>query len=1116
MRELIRRCLGSLGAIWFLKICSLALVLLLASFATTGLAQAHATDVALQLEPTPSTCNDLVVTVDLATGGVPTTDDDVILGTPGPDVILGLAGDDTICGGGGDDQINGGPGMDTIFGGDGDDFLAGRAGIDVLMGEMGVDSLNGGGGDDLLDGGSGDDDLRGQGGDDTLEGGPDVDQLIGGAGDDVLNSGDGGNLGTGQLVRGGNGNDIITGSPADDDLVGGAGIDEILGLDGDDRLRGGNGSDDLFGGPGADILEGAVNDDNLHGGDGDDVLLGGGGDDELFGESGDDSLDGQAGIDLCDGGDGSDTATPQCETEIDTLDDPSMVDIRISHPSLAASVNVIQQAPVGASEVQLATDPSFQNAPWNAIGQVDLSVPSTGVQELFLRYRSSTGALVGGTVVTTFTLDGPLQPLVGSEADPEFIRVSRVARDVLQVDFELGEVTNVAGVPVFIEGPALEPELWDAQDFVLSADGTPLDVIDIGRISTPTGQVDTTDFSMRHQFHVRTNGSIPNGEISINLPGVDEPVESGISDREWSPAVKTSDLGWGTADVKRAFVTVWTTTQSPVEVDGLRGEVVDAQGTTVLQVNGAVFVPNTDTELYRGDLSGGPTAEFVLDGISTAGTYRFCVESIGCSSPFEVTDSGPWASVLSTVSRSLFHQRSGITLEQPFTAFERPRAHHPDEGWSPTVSEQSLFEDPNGRGDGPMFEDLVARATEETVSNAWGGHFDAGDWDRRIQHLWTARRLVDLVDQFDEVAAIELQIPESGDGVPDLLDEALWGIDAYRRLQLPDGAIRGGIESEEHPLAGTTSWTDPLELFVYAPDAWSSWIYSWVVADAAYVLDRYDSERAAELRDSAVRAMEWAEAELEAGRVDLNADPDLAVQRTNAAASLYRATEDEQWNELFLATSPLSDGIEVLQCIHGYACEGAWRYATLPDGLGDDAVRQNAADSIIAAADWLLVGAELTAYGWVPESVNGQLFFGGGPSNAHGVGLMYAYLLTGEDHYRDQVVLNAQFALGANPAGRTWITGIGFDSPDRILGVDQRSGFPVWPGTPLYGLAPTHTLPEWYLRYFLRGGGISPDPFDWPYLHGFADLGEYPGQAEFTVHQSHGVAIWTFGALAGT
>ena len=159
---------------------------------------------------------------------------------------------------------------------------------------------------------------------------------------------------------------------------------------------------------------------------------------------------------------------------------------------------------------------------------------------------------------------------------------------------------------------------------------------------------------------------------------------------------------------------------------------------------------------------------------------------------------------------------------------------------------------------------------------------------------------------------------------------------------------------------------------------------------------------------------------------------------------------------------------------------------------------------------------ELTAYGWVPESVNGQLFFGGGPSNAHGVGLMYAYLLTGEDRYRDQVVLNAQFALGANPAGRTWITGIGFDSPDRILGVDQRSGFPVWPGTPLYGLAPTHTLPEWYLRYFLRGGGISPDPFDWPYLHGFADLGEYPGQAEFTVHQSHGVAIWTFGALAGT
>ena len=314
---------------------------------------------------------------------------------------------------------------------------------------------------------------------------------------------------------------------------------------------------------------------------------------------------------------------------------------------------------------------------------------------------------------------------------------------------------------------------------------------------------------------------------------------------------------------------------------------------------GQQFVTDDRSEYWRGDLTGGPTTTFTLDGLTQPGQYRFCVNGIGCSHPFEIADEGPWAQVMSTVARGLFHQRSGIDLEQPYTAIERPRAHHPDDGWQPLASEQSLFEDANGRGDGEMFTELVARATDETVDDAWGGHFDAGDWDRRIQHLWMVRRLVDLVDEFDNIAAIELQIPESGDDTPDLLDEGLWSIDAYRRLQLPNGAIRGGIESSEHPLEGTTSWDDPLELYVYAPDAWSSWTYAWTVADAAYVLDQYDPERAAELLDSAVRAMQWAESELAAGRVDLASDEDLDIQRSNAAASLYRATEDEQWDQIF-------------------------------------------------------------------------------------------------------------------------------------------------------------------------------------------------------------------------
>ena len=812
----------------------------------------------------------------------------------------------------------------------------------------------------------------------------------------------------------------------------------------------------------------------------------------------------------------SDSISEESPANLPLADESVPFEVRVSQQALGQSVAMTLFAPPLATQVQISTDPSFVNAPWRDIGDIEVPVVSTGIQELFARYRDGSQSVVGDTDVSAFDISGPLTPMIGSDIDASLIRVTRVASDVLQVNFEVGEVTSTNEGPAFIEGPNLDPSTWSLDSIAVSVDGEALQLADLGRISEPTGQLDG-DFAMHHQLHIRTRRDLGAGAAVVTLPGVDSPVEATINDREWSPAVHTSHLGWATNDIKRAHVSVWTTLSDQIDVGGLEGTVIDADGNAILEVAGQQFVTDDRSEYWRGDLTGGPTTTFTLDGLTQPGQYRFCVNGIGCSHPFEIADEGPWAQVMSTVARGLFHQRSGIDLEQPYTAIERPRAHHPDDGWQPLASEQSLFEDANGRGDGEMFTELVARATDETVDDAWGGHFDAGDWDRRIQHLWMVRRLVDLVDEFDNIAAIELQIPESGDDTPDLLDEGLWSIDAYRRLQLPNGAIRGGIESSEHPLEGTTSWDDPLELYVYAPDAWSSWTYAWTVADAAYVLDQYDPERAAELLDSAVRAMQWAESELAAGRVDLASDEDLDIQRSNAAASLYRATEDEQWDQIFQESSPVTDGAQTFACILSGPCEGAWRYATLPDHLGDPTVRENAANSVINSADRLFLAAETTAYGWTLESIDVNLFFGLGPSNAHGVALMRAYLLTGEQRYRDQAVLNAQFALGANPSGATWITGVGFDNPDRIVGVDQlNGGIPVWPGTPVYGVVQPNELPDWYVDFFLRPSGITPDPLAWPALQGFIDIGTFPGQAEFTIQQSHGEAIWTFGALAGT
>ena len=73
---------------------------------------------------------------------------------------------------------------------------------------------------------------------------------------------------------------------------------------------------------------------------------------------------------------------------------------------------------------------------------------------------------------------------------------------------------------------------------------------------------------------------------------------------------------------------------------------------------------------------------------------------------------------------------------------------------------------------------------------------------------------------------MDLGIPKGSEDLPDIINEALWGIDFFKRMQMPDGAIRGGIESESHPKYGEASWQESWPVMAYAPDPWSSYLYA--------------------------------------------------------------------------------------------------------------------------------------------------------------------------------------------------------------------------------------------------------------------------------------------------
>jgi endoglucanase len=493
------------------------------------------------------------------------------------------------------------------------------------------------------------------------------------------------------------------------------------------------------------------------------------------------------------------------------------------------------------------------------------------------------------------------------------------------------------------------------------------------------------------------------------------------------------------------------------------------------------------------------------------GNFRVCVAAIGCSFPFEIARDR-WQVAFYTAARGFYHQRSGIELKAPYTTFKRPLGFHPQQGVKVYASTTKLMDVDQGFWQKPSaFDSLNKTKTKTIVPNAWGGYFDAGDWDRRIQHLDAAQNMMELAELFPEfVAKTQLNLPESGNKRPDLIDEALWGLDFYRRLQTDNGGIRGGIQSITDPKRGETSWQDSGEVYAYAPEAWASYIYAASAAQMAHWLRASEPDLAKTYQTSALRAIKYAEQE-QANITDSDLLREIRNRRNHAALELYRLTGDAQWHRLFLETTAFQElGAENRR----HQLTAAFLYSRLPATQVDSKVQQQTRQAMIAEANLAVAQTQQSGFGWAKAEPEAPIGWGHGLGAPKAIPLLRAHFLTQETQYLSAALLASQFSAGANPDNMVFTTGLGIRSPKHPLIFDQRiTQQAPPPGITVYGPFDQQFYGNfWTIQEFKDS--LFPKITDWPGVESYFDVFLMPIATEFTIMETMGPTTYTWGYLA--
>lgn len=307
--------------------------------------------------------------------------------------------------------------------------------------------------------------------------------------------------------------------------------------------------------------------------------------------------------------------------------------------------------------------------------------------------------------------------------------------------------------------------------------------------------------------------------------------------------------------------------------------------------------------------------------VPASGRYRLVVQDVGCSMDFDVA-SDIYREPFKYSVRGYYYMRLGEPIDTPrivpiprqprFVADENPVGFkiyktdlHP---WHPEWRKigGDVWDEPHFKSpEQSKFWEHRLPGNPEAIG-VKGGHSDAMDWDRHLAHV---SNIYDMLLPYiltggKSLNDDNLNIRESGNGIPDLLDEARNEVDFF--LSIRDG--EGYSQGVTNPSA---DWTVMFQAGCTTIAAWANAANCAMIAEAFRL--NGDKALAKYYTDEAIKAFRYAERQEDADADIVQHLGDVAMSQSDfknmAAAYLYNVTGQRVWEDIMAATSVVADSV---------------------------------------------------------------------------------------------------------------------------------------------------------------------------------------------------------------